>query len=317
VSKFSPTPASLFFSKNDPQDPRLGDIFKATTVEQLSVENAFTILGYPDDEGIQLNGGRTGAAEAPAKIRTILYKMTPPGYEAPYSFSDIGDLSTQEPLADRHQTAVNTAIELYDRHQRVISLGGGHDYGYADGAAFIRHFRKQGLKPVILNFDAHLDVRPSNKNLNSGTPFYRLLNEFPGEFTFAEIGIQPHCNSPFHRKWAVEKGAVIFDLESLEKNDGLESLWNHNLFKSLNVKTPVFISFDIDGLSSSEAGGCSQSWATGLKIQDYLNFFHRLKQAASVRGLGVYEVSPPLDTDLRTAKVAAQIVYHFLFQDEL
>jgi formiminoglutamase len=85
----------------------------------------------------------------------------------------------------------------------------------------------------------------------------------------------------------------------------------------LDPATPVHVSFDIDGLASSEAGGCSQSWATGLKLQDYLHFFHLLKQRSRVQGLGLYEVSPPLDFDQRSSKAAAQIIYHFLFQDEL
>jgi len=35
------------------------------------------IFGYPDDEGIFLNGGKLGAAHGPASIRNALYKMTP------------------------------------------------------------------------------------------------------------------------------------------------------------------------------------------------------------------------------------------------
>ena len=55
----------------------MGDLFKISTVEELNIVDAFCILGYPDDEGIKLNGGRTGAALAPTAIRQFLYKMTP------------------------------------------------------------------------------------------------------------------------------------------------------------------------------------------------------------------------------------------------
>ncbi len=61
---FFPTSSELFFSKNDPNDIRLGELFK-TLVTQTIKENDIVISGYPDDEGIRLNGGRVGAALAP------------------------------------------------------------------------------------------------------------------------------------------------------------------------------------------------------------------------------------------------------------
>jgi len=317
VSNFSFVPSSLFFTKNDPLDPRLGDIVKAKQIDELVVNNAFAVLGYPDHEGIKLIGGRTGAAEGPQKIREFLYKMTPAATTDLPIISDIGDLSLESLLAQRHEAAKEAVYKLHQKQQRVISLGGGHDYAYADGAAFIQQYKNSKYKPVILNFDAHLDVRPVVSGLNSGTPFYRLLSEFAGHFEFAEIGIQPQCNSPYHRQWATGNGAHIFDLSDIQKGQGLASLWNHELFRQLNSETPLFISFDIDGITSSEGGGCSQAWATGLGTQDYLNFFHQLKTQADIRALGLYEVSPPLDIDNRTSRIAALLAYHFMMQDLL
>ncbi len=307
----------MFFTKNDPKDLRLGDLVKSKTTEDLVVNNAFAILGYSDDEGIRLNGGRIGAAEGPQKIREFLYKMTPPSTSDLPALADMGDISLAIPLEQRHEAVKQEVYKLHQKQQRVISLGGGHDYGYADGAAFIQQYQNSKNKPVILNFDAHLDVRPTEKGLNSGTPFYRLLTEFAGKFLFAEIGIQPQCNSPYQRQWAAVNGAEIFDLSDIQKGQGLASLWNHDFFRNLNTETPVFISFDVDGITSSEGGGCSQAWATGLGTQDFLNFFHQLKTQSDIRALGIYEVSPPLDTDNRTSKIAALIAYNFIMQEML
>lgn len=307
----------MFFSKNDPQDPRLGNIVKSKNSDELVVNNAFAILGYPDHEGIQLNSGRIGAAEGPAKIREHLYKMTPPVTTEFPMISDLGDLTLDSPLERRHEVVKDTVYKLHQKQQRVLSFGGGHDYGYADGAAFVQQYKNSKYKPVILNFDAHLDVRPAVNGFNSGTPFYRLLSEFAGHFSFAEIGIQPQCNSPYHREWAIKNGAQIFDLYEIQKGQGLASLWSYDFFRNLHSETPLFISFDVDAITSAEGGGCSQAWATGIGTQDYLNFFHQLKTQSDIRGLGLYEVSPPLDTDNRTAKIAALIAYHFIMQDRL
>jgi formiminoglutamase len=187
-----------------------------------------------------------------------------------------------------------------------------------------------------LNSDAHLDVRPSHKSLNSGTPFFRLLEEFSDRVQLIEIGLQPQCNSRHHIQWARERGAHLFFLNEILQGAtgtdsgagiradagavagaGLGSLLSHDVFKKLAAKTPVYVSFDIDCLTSTEAPGCSQSWPTGLRLQDCLSFLRELQRRFSVKGLGIYEVSPPLDIAFQTSKAAAILTYHTLFQDVL
>lgn len=310
-----PTPAGLFFSKNDPNDPRLGDIVKPAdlTNEQIKA-NDFLIFGYPDDAGISLNGGRPGACDAPKTIRQFLYKMTPsqPLASAVY---DIGDLDIRSQLEVRHENAKNLNSFLQKKEIKTISLGGGHDYGYADAGGFLDAYIDQDEKPIVINFDAHLDVRPTNNGYNSGTPFYRLLSDYENKFHFFEVGLQPQCNSLQHREWALAKGAQLYDLANIHSGR-LHSLFSNPILKNIKKTTPVYVSFDIDCLVSSEAGGCSQSWATGLKLQECLDFISELQKKSNVRGLGIYEVSPPLDTDNRTSKAAALLMYHFLFETQ-
>ena len=317
MSPFRPTSQKLFFSKNDVDDIRLGDLFKTSTIEDLNTPNSYCLLGYPDDEGIKLNNGRLGAASAPVTIRQFLYKMTPALVQS--SFYDAGDLQTESDLATRHQLAQKTIQTLQSKKIKTISFGGGHDYGYPDASGFLKaqHYSSQNTKPIVLNFDAHLDVRPTTNGFNSGTPFYRLLNEFENQFEFAEIGIQPQCNSIKHRDWALNKKVQVFNLNDIQQNKGLSSLLQHPLFTKITKSTPVFISFDIDCLTSTEAPGCSQSWVTGLKTEDFLKFFSKLSKLCDIRGLGIYEVSPPLDFNDQTSKTAALIAYNYLFQDSL
>jgi hypothetical protein len=55
----NPTDISLFFSKDDPQDIRLGELVKSVDLPGTNVDTdthqggQFAIVGYPDDEGIQ------------------------------------------------------------------------------------------------------------------------------------------------------------------------------------------------------------------------------------------------------------------------
>lgn len=312
-----PTPTNLFFSKNDPQDIRLGDLSKAQDPQQSLQLNSFYLLGYPDDEGIKLNGGRIGAAEAPNKIREYFYKMTPPQSNLSQKIFDLGNTPIDISLADRHQAAKQIVAKVFSTNSRLVSFGGGHDYGYPDTSAFIAHYKTQNIKPIVINFDAHLDVRPITNGFNSGTPFHRLLVEHQDDCHFLEIGIQPQCNSVAHREWAALNQAHIFDLKETDSESSLMALFEKEPLKNLNSKTPCFVSFDIDAITSAEGGGCSQAWTTGLKFDHYLSFFKKLSQKFDVRGLGIYEVSPTLDIDNRTSKMAALAAYYFVFGENL
>lgn len=317
MSPYKPTSQKLFFSKNDADDIRLGDLVKSTSPAELNRPDTFCILGYPDDEGIKLSNGRPGASAGPTVIRQFLYKMTPAIIKT--DFFDVGDLVIDSDLAKRHEQAKSTVHSLQTKRIKTISLGGGHDYGYADASGFLQANLNswQNQRPLVINFDAHLDVRPTTNGLSSGTPFFRLLSEYENMFDFAEIGIQPQCNSLKHQDWALGKKAHIFNLKDIQQNDGLSGLFKHPLFSDVTKSTPVFVSFDIDCLTSTEAPGCSQSWVTGLKTEDFLRFFLKLSKLSDIRGLGIYEVSPPLDFNDQTSKTAALIAYNYLFQESL
>lgn len=313
MSWLHPTDKHLLFTKNDKEDPRLGEcvqLFHDSDLQKITSQDFdFALLGFPDDEGIFLNGGRPGAQAAPREIRTFLYKMTPHLQSARLpKILDLGDLVDKEKsLAERHEKGRELTRLLASSGKPWISLGGGHDYGYCDGAGFLDIYKNDA---VLINFDAHMDVRPTDRGFNSGTPFHRVLSEFSGQVDFAEIGIQNQCNSKSHILWAENKGATVFTLDHVLQ-DGLLGILKK--FMQGKEKKKIFLSIDIDAFTSMVAPGCSQSWTTGLTSQDFLEGLLWLTQSFDVRGLGIYEVSPPLDTDNRTSKWAALILHNYIF----
>lgn len=78
MSAFLPISADLFFSKQDKLDPRLGELVQIFSAQGPIQKDHIYLLGYPDDEGIRLNGGRPGAQDGPDRIRQFLYRLTPP-----------------------------------------------------------------------------------------------------------------------------------------------------------------------------------------------------------------------------------------------
>lgn len=305
MPRFLPCSPDLIFKKNDRQDERLGNL----TNNSLPA-NAI-VAGYPDDDGIRLNGGRPGAHEGPDAIRKVFYKMTPPlDFQGELSIHDQGNLNiANTSLEERHKYALINTKKNLSHDLRVITLGGGHDYGYPDSMAF--HETYQNQPHVIINFDAHLDVRPvENSQFHSGTPFFRLLSEKKSDhLNFFEVGIQKHCNSKTHYNWAAQHARGIYFAEKSQL-DWLSLSQDLQNFKG----APLFVSFDIDCLRSSEAPGCSQSWPSGLKLAQVLDFFNFLEKTFTWRMLGIYEVSPPLEKDNLTAKAASLLMSQFLFK---
>jgi formiminoglutamase len=315
-----PPPTHLFFSKQDPEDKRLGEWAQFCSIDSLP-SHGVALFGYPDDEGIQNNGGRVGASFGPDSIRDRFYRMTPSAFQLLKPLPpicDLGNLSpVNESLGNRHSKASLLASAVLRKNLKWIGLGGGHDYGFPDGDGFLNVFSTAPLKPIIINFDAHLDVRPlSQGKITSGTPFRRLLENHSGKFDFVEIGLQSFCNSPHHFQWLNAQGGKVLTLDEMRNCEGhpkdfLRTQLNNWGF--LIPGRPCFISVDIDVFQSSSAMGCSQSWPSGLTPKEFFGLFEFLCHTFSVHALGIYEVSPPLDQDHKTSQLAAEILHRFLY----
>ncbi|HRK07316.1 MAG TPA: formimidoylglutamase [Pseudobdellovibrionaceae bacterium] len=305
------------------EDPRLASIVQVLPAAQSAddlhdslseLNTGFAILGYPDDEGIRLNGGRLGAAEAPQEIRRALYKMTPScvNSDTPTLY-ELGDLNVEgATLPERHARAEKLIHTALHNGHRTLSFGGGHDYGFPDAVALVRWAKSKNLRPLVINFDAHLDVRPVESTFHSGTPFRRLLEAEP-DTEFIEIGLQAHCNSRAHRAWLESVGGrVVFEEDRRARRESLLASLHRLLGENLPSRRPTFLSIDIDAFSSAYAPGASASWPTGFEPEDFFPCLEWCLARLDVRGLGIYEVSPRLDLDARTSKLAAVIAHRFL-----
>ena len=91
---------SVFFSRNDVNDPRLGEIVRHTPDHYDKAD--IVILGCPQDEGVRRNGGRIGAADAPLAIRKQFYKLTTMNIGK--RIFDLGDVKLANTLEATHDT---------------------------------------------------------------------------------------------------------------------------------------------------------------------------------------------------------------------
>jgi len=270
-------------------------------------ESDFVLLGYPDDRGIERNGGRTGACEAPNEIRKILYKMTPsPMKSKDFKIWDGGNLrSWSMDLLDAHERARSVISALRAKEVKIITLGGGHDWAYPDFVDW---------NGSILHLDAHLDMRPNPESKDraghSGTPFRRILTTAKKAPQINVIGLQSHCNARAHLDWAGAFPVSALFLEELPNS--FDAQWelivNQTNLSESNLNFAM--SIDMDVFAQSISPGVSAPQALGLDPQHAIKLIQHLGPRLS--HLGIYEASPRYDRDSATARLAAKFIHEFL-----
>ncbi len=276
-------------------DPRLSSHWKILHSQELpkvKEKGSLVVVSYPDDEGIRLNQGRPGAQDGPDRIRHFLGRLVHQGKKTPPLYV-LNDRFTQVHLSMRHEAAEKLVRALLDQSFRVLTLGGGHDYGYPDSAAY-RHI----TKGKVLNIDAHLDMRPVvDGKLNSGTPFRRYIEKFGGK-SLTVWGAQPQCNSVAHQNFAKENSVKV--LRESVKFPRFPGKWG------LSICLDAF-----EGIR-----GVSAPASVGIPLRSGLECIrHYSKQS---QWMGIYECAPkydPLHED--SARYAALLAYHFIHRGML
>jgi formiminoglutamase len=242
---------NLFFRKNDPNDVRLGEIV-STKIEDYKASEII-ILGCPQDEGVNRNGGRRGAALAPDAIRAQFYKLT--NFAIKARIFDIGDTIIQSTLEETHEIHTQIVKQILRDGKKIIVLGGGNDISYADGRAMAEVFGSENWLGV--NIDAHFDVR-ADFPPNSGTPYRQLLEEnLIKPQNFCEFAWQEPVNSPIYFNYLEQKGVKLISLEKIRRTLNSSGQNLHLLIQTMFAESEkekkIFFGFDTDSVRASDA----------------------------------------------------------------
>jgi len=262
---------------------------------------SFAIIGVPDDRGVAIGKGRSGAKKGPDAIRKELYKMTlgAEGELEKIQLYDLGNLKIAKTQKETYQKLSDLIFELLKQNIFPIILGGGHDLSFGSLSGFIQQFPRGG----IITIDPHLDCRPPERNgkYSSGSAFWQILSttKFNGK-NLCEFGFRTDCNSKKHRDFLKKKGALLVP-------------WSGDFKKTLQKFTKnkkVFaLSFDIDSVDCTEAPGVSAINPAGFSGREAVDFVRLAAITGKLRLLEVMEVNPRFDPDGRTAKLAARLIW--------
>jgi agmatinase len=251
-----------------------------------------SLLGIPHDEN---SSYLKGALDAPALIRRELHS------DVYSSWSETGvDFGAAGRLTDHGDIRFDGASDPWDLIERnvgrvlasgdpLICLGGDHAITYP----IVRGVRRHQAELTILHIDAHPDIYHAYQdNLRShASPFARIMEERLAD-RLIQVGlrtINDHHREQFQR----------FGVEVIEAGRCADRL-------RFDLKTPVYISMDIDALDPAHAPGVAHREPGGLSTRQVIDLLHTVDQP--IVAADIVEYNPRCDISNLTAIVAAKLV---------
>jgi formiminoglutamase len=264
---------------------------------------------------VRRNGGRVGAAEAPAAIRHWLYRLTPWDGESDTELSegpplDLGDVRVAGDLEATQEVRAEVVAGVLTAGAVPVVLGGEHETAYGVYLGYVAAGRPVGL----VNVDAHLDVRPLvDGRGHSGSPFRQALEHpthpLPGA-RYVCLGAQAQATSRQHVTYVRERGGVVRWCGELRPSLG------HHLARERDRLAAggcaVHVSVDAGAVRAADVPGMSAPNPAGLPGPEVLAAARLAGGSPGVSGLDLGEVNPRHDRDGQGARWAALLVWNFL-----
>ncbi|MFX1676328.1 agmatinase [Paraburkholderia sp. A2WS-5] len=293
--------------------PRFGGIATMMRLPQAATTEGLDacFVGVPLDIG---TSNRSGARFGPRQIRSESVLLRPYNMAtraAPFDslqVADIGDVATNPyDLKDSIHLIEAAYDEIVANGCRPITLGGDHTIAWP----ILRSLHKKYGKVAVVHVDAHADVNDTmfGEKIAHGTPFRRAVEDGLLQCDkVTQIGLRGTGYHADDFDWCRKQGFTVVQAEAC---------WNKSLAPLMEEvrarvgDTPVYLSFDIDGLDPSFAPGTGTPEIGGLTVQQGLEIIRGMK-GLNVVGADLVEVSPPYDQAGTTALVGANLAFEML-----
>ena len=291
---------------------RLFQIVVACSDEPIP-QNSAVILGFACDAGVARNKGRIGAAHGPSAIRKILAGLPAHHHQKLY---DCGDVTCTGDTLETAQFELGERVShILDQGSAPVILGGGHEIAWGSYLGLKQWLHKQELKTgqsrklLILNFDAHFDLR-SSRPASSGTPFDQIAEDCMAdkrELQYACWGVSILSNTPalFARAETIQAD-VILDHQLQERHLELAMT---RLDRLIAHADDVYLTIDLDAFPAAVVPGVSAPAAFGIPLSVVEALALRVKQSGKMRLVDIAELNPLFDIDQHSARVAARLAW--------
>ena len=300
---------------NPAQEQRFAEVatfMRAPLVRDLEqVDIGF--IGIPYDGGLTC---RTGARYGPREVRnqsTMMRAINVVTGVRPFELcriADIGDVRFKDILnLDRAYLEIERYYRKIAQSQMLpLSVGGDHSVTYP----ILKALRERYEKPLaLIHVDAHTDTWPEfqGSKFHHGAPFRLAADEgLIDPVKTVQIGIRGGQNIADGLDYSRDQGMRVITIEEFD-----DLGWKSVAEEARRVvgDSPVYFTFDIDGLDPVYAPGTGTPEAGGITMREAQRMIRELS-GLNFAGGDMVEVSPALDPTGNTALNGATILFEML-----
>lgn len=275
---------------------------------EQDLTDCYVILGFACDEGVRRNLGRTGAAKGPEVLIKALSNL-PVFRDKKTKLIDAGTVYCSDQLLENAQESLGFFIQLILRRGGFpMVLGGGHEITFGHYLGLKSHCSNE---LGIINFDAHFDIRkPQQEIATSGTGFYQIAQQ-EEKINYLPIGIQKISNTQ-----------SLFDTVKDYQINWIEAQQFHKANREAIIQQVtsfiagidhLYLTIDLDVFAASCAPGVSALAYNGIQPDAFfLEIFQHIISSDKLISMDIAELNPTLDIDNRTARLAADLLFHIV-----
>jgi len=285
------------YDSDEEIDLRFWQIIKP--FEEATQGKGVCFVGYDTDDGVVRNQGREGAKEGSNAIRKAMQSF--PIIDG-IKIYDYGNLKNKV-LEEAQKEYGQKVSETINKGLFPIGLGGGHDIAYGSYIGIREAYPNK--KIGIVNFDTHLDMRPYDNGLTSGTSFKKILDE-DKNVKYSIVGFKKQGNTKRLIETAKEHGVLMLNEE---EEEGVIKEKLQKYFENTDI---IYITFCMDVFNAADAPGVSAPTIMGLEPKKGKKILRELIKSEKVVCVDFAEVNPTYDIDNRTSKLVGALIYDIM-----
>ncbi len=269
-------------------------------------------IGVPLDIG---TSNRAGARFGPRQIRAESSLIRPYNMAtgaAPFDTLQVADLGDVPINTYSLEKSLPIITDFYARVLaagcRPLTMGGDHTIALP----ILRAVAATHGPVALVHVDAHADINDDmfGERYAHGTPFRRAVEEGLLRCDLVwQIGLRGTGYAADDFDWPSAQGFTVVPAHEV---------WYRSLAplmaqvrERIGPEVPTYLSFDIDGIDPSFAGGTGTPEIGGLSVPQALEIVRGCR-GLNLVGADLVEVAPPYDTTGNTALLGANLLYEML-----
>ncbi|MDP0489029.1 MAG: formimidoylglutamase [Fusobacterium sp. JB020] len=289
------------FDSNEEMDLRLWQIIK--DAKYMKENSGYCFVGYDTDDGVKRNLGRPGAEGGSDSIRKAMQSFPKIDNLEIYDYYNLSNRKLEE----AQEEYSNKIADVINKKNFPIGLGGGHDIAYGSYMGIRKAYPDKKLG--IINFDTHLDMRPYEDGVSSGTSFKQILDSDKNA-KYSIVGFKKQGNTKRLIETAKKYNSLILDEEEKEE------IIIKKLKEYCDSVDIIYITFCMDVFDAVYAPGVSAPTILGLDPRKGQRIFQEILETKKVVCVDFAEVNPNYDIDMRTAKLVGVLIYNMMLNSK-